>query len=711
MSAPSVYLQATTQAAESFDIRTDLAGLIGYAEKGPAFVATRVNSYAEFVDIFGEYKAAYLTVSAKSFFDNGGVVLFVIRVTAGSAQTARVDWHHFRCLAAAPFYVGPGAETQKNARRKYDHAELAGTPRYYRLQSPGVWGNDLNVELRLNNPSKLTVQQWEPQLKRARLSSVAGIEAGSLLDVSELYDVASASDPQWIRVTSVDAARQQIIFHELPHALIAKDCSGESLFVVVLALTVYLRRQQVETYEQLALHPRHSRYFVDVINRHSRFIAVNEPDVIYDEWHWLSTLANTYNLTGGQLNMSELLVSDFERAIDQVQHENQIALLAAPDLVYQQPLQTEEIPRFIDNNLCLHLLPKAKGHLQGRVINNANQSSVQFARVILRTSLPDGTPLMFEAKTDATGKFGMQNLPSGSATVSIESSVYELEEFSVTIQAFGRLTEDVFRLTPIDLPPAFGQSDIQRLQTQLIEQADSLRSHYLLLDTPAIANKLDDVLSWRYQLDSKYASLIYPWLKFGHAEDDREQPASALVMGALAQADLAKGLHYASANLPLVTHGQLKHHLTDVEHARLNDANINGLLVKPGEHIHLMGARTLSFERPWRYITSTRLLMFVVRFLEQRMQWVTFEPNSDLLRIAIRTKLISLMDHLWRKGALVGHTPQQAFSVVCDQTNNTQATRDQGLMIADIGIAPTEPNEFIWLVYQRDADRARVEVS
>ncbi|MCO7223331.1 phage tail sheath C-terminal domain-containing protein [Pleionea sp. CnH1-48] len=711
MPAPGVYLQATTTAAESFDIRTDQAALVGYAERGPAFVATRVNSYAEFVEVFGEYKVAYLTASAKSYFDNGGQVLYVIRVVAGSAQTAKVDWHHFRCFAAAPYFVGPGVEAQKNAQRKYDEVELAGTRHFYRLQSPGVWGNDLAVELRLNHPSKLVVQQWEPQLKRARLSSVAGIEAGSLLNISELYDAMSDTDPQWVRVVAVDAARQQVTLQKLPPALEAKDCSGESVFVVEMQALVYFRRQQIESFERLALHSQHSRYFVELINQNSRFIALNEPDVIEDDWNWLATLADTYTLEGGQLNMADLLVSDFERGIAQVEHERNIALLATPDLVYQQPLQAEEIPRFIDNNICQHLLPKARGRLQGRVLNEANQSSIAFARVILRASLPDGTLLMFEAKTDAIGQFYLEGLPDGNATVSIESSAYELEEFSVTIEAFGRLTEEVFGLTPIDLPPAFDQEDILRLQLQLIEQAEKLRNHYILLDTPPIANKLDEVLNWRFQLESKYASLIYPWLKFGHAEDDREQPASALVMGALAQTDLDKGLHYSSANLPLVTHGQLKHSITDIDHERLNEANINGLLVKPGEHVHLMGARTLSFEREWRYITSSRLLMFIIRFLEQRMQWVTFEPNSDLLRIAVRTKLTSLMQHLWRKGALAGHTPQQAFSVVCDETNNTEATRDQGLMIAEIGIAPTEPNEFIWLVYQRNADRSTVEVS
>ncbi len=720
MPAPGVYINATTATPESLDIRTDQAALIGYAEKGPAFVATPVNSFAHFVEIFGESRIAYLTQSAKSFFDNGGIQLYVIRVVAGSAQTASTNFPSensgflplFKCVACAPFYVGPGKETEKKARRKFDQAKVSGTQRYYRIDSPGHWGNDLEVLFSLQHPTKYSILQWEPQLNRMRLSSVTRLEPGSIINVDELYDDGVTPEPRWLRVVSVDTARQTVTVSTMPAHLAAKDCSGASIYSTELTIRLLLRKQQVEVFEHLGFHETHSRYFVDVLNEQSLFVAMSELGLVGDDWRFLESLSGSYPLSGGQLNMADLLVKDFKRGIENVLLEQNIALVSAPDLVYQQRLSDQQIPRFIDNNICQFLLPSAKGRLQGKVINEANMASVAHARVILRASLEsyDNEVLMYETTTDNTGTFYLDGLPAGNATLNIESSAYDFEEFPVTIESFGRLTEETFTLTPIDLPPLFDEEDILTLQKLMVLQAENARSHFVFLDTPAIANKLDEVMNWRFHFDSKYASLIYPWVKLSHQEFERELPTSALVMGAIAQTDLKKGVHYSSANLPLISHGQLKHGLTESEHEQLNEANVNSLLIKPGDHLYLLGARTLSFERSWRYITSSRLLMFLIRFLEQRMQWVTFEPNSHLLRIAIQTKLTSLMMHLWRKGALSGKTPGQAFSVLCDETNNTEASRDGGQIVAEIGVAPTEPGEFIWLVYQRNADRATVEI-
>jgi phage tail sheath protein FI len=50
---------------------------------------------------------------------------------------------------------------------------------------------------------------------------------------------------------------------------------------------------------------------------------------------------------------------------------------------------------------------------------------------------------------------------------------------------------------------------------------------------------------------------------------------------------------------------------------------------------------------------------------------------------------------VWRDGALFGATPDQAFFVVCDETNNPPEVRDAGQLIVDIGIAPVKPAEFV----------------
>lgn len=46
-------------------------------------------------------------------------------------------------------------------------------------------------------------------------------------------------------------------------------------------------------------------------------------------------------------------------------------------------------------------------------------------------------------------------------------------------------------------------------------------------------------------------------------------------------------------------------------------------------------------------------------------------------------------------GALVGATPEQAFYVICDESNNPPSSVAEGKLIVDIGVAPSRPAEFV----------------
>jgi phage tail sheath protein FI len=50
---------------------------------------------------------------------------------------------------------------------------------------------------------------------------------------------------------------------------------------------------------------------------------------------------------------------------------------------------------------------------------------------------------------------------------------------------------------------------------------------------------------------------------------------------------------------------------------------------------------------------------------------------------------------LYGQGLFKGDTPQDAFSVICDESNNPPAVEDAGQVICDIYIAANVPGEFI----------------
>jgi hypothetical protein len=50
---------------------------------------------------------------------------------------------------------------------------------------------------------------------------------------------------------------------------------------------------------------------------------------------------------------------------------------------------------------------------------------------------------------------------------------------------------------------------------------------------------------------------------------------------------------------------------------------------------------------------------------------------------------------LWRDGALMGASPEEAFYVRCDRETNPDDEINRGRVITEIGIAPVKPAEFI----------------
>jgi phage tail sheath protein FI len=51
----------------------------------------------------------------------------------------------------------------------------------------------------------------------------------------------------------------------------------------------------------------------------------------------------------------------------------------------------------------------------------------------------------------------------------------------------------------------------------------------------------------------------------------------------------------------------------------------------------------------------------------------------------------------WRNGALIGATPEEAYTVRCDRTTMTAAEIDAGHVVVMLGVALIEPGEFIRL--------------
>ena len=103
----------------------------------------------------------------------------------------------------------------------------------------------------------------------------------------------------------------------------------------------------------------------------------------------------------------------------------------------------------------------------------------------------------------------------------------------------------------------------------------------------------------------------------------------------------------------------------------------------------------LSSDTDWRYVNVRRLLMMIERALRLACRWAVFEPNSPATRTKLHLSLSGFLLALWQQGALAGAVPSEAFFVNCSDVNNPPDAGDRGELLAEVGVAPSVPFEFV----------------
>ncbi len=159
--------------------------------------------------------------------------------------------------------------------------------------------------------------------------------------------------------------------------------------------------------------------------------------------------------------------------------------------------------------------------------------------------------------------------------------------------------------------------------------------------------------------------------------------------------DDTNGVHKAPANEVIRGAVALDLQITKAEQDLLNPAGINCLRAFPGRGIRVWGARTLSSDPAWRYINVRRLFNYLEESILIGTQFAVFEPNDHALWARLRRTIAAFLVNEWRKGALFGLTPDEAFYVKCDDETNPAESIDAGMVVCEIGIAPVKPAEFV----------------
>jgi phage tail sheath protein FI len=246
---------------------------------------------------------------------------------------------------------------------------------------------------------------------------------------------------------------------------------------------------------------------------------------------------------------------------------------------------------------------------------------------------------------------------------------------------------------------AIDDEGLKAVQLAVIAHCELMGDRMAILDPPPNLNA-QEIKTWRVDTagyDSKYATLYWPWIKVFDPPSGTSifVPPSGHMAGIWGRNDDTRGVHKAPANEVVRGAITLQTQITKNEHDLLNPIGVNCIRSFPGRGIRVWGARTLSSDPAWRYLNVRRLFNYLEESILNGTQWVVFEPNDDALWAKIRRTIAAFLVMEWRKGALFGLTPDEAFYVKCDRETNPAEAIDQGQVLCEVGIAPVKPAEFV----------------
>lgn len=647
-------------------IRTDIAAFVGIAERGPLDTPVPVQSFRQFRAHFGDFCGqALLAYSVQAFFENGGRRAWIVRVASKREDTGA------RCASV-------------------ELGDFTGPFWSLEAESPGGWGNDLEVSLAEQRDGQTTLDLSAGDSRYGVGTSVAGFERGSLVRLTQptpsgvvlvLWRVVSAVDARLRRVYFVNPEPRAALPYDLPLAGFdgARPVTAESLRYRLL---VFRAGELALSVGGLSLVEAHASYgprrltrpgYPTSVQRDERLPAP-APLVVLRELvpggrvvlgasaapsatvpEPIALAAGRLALTGGTDGLRTLTAADFvgeptsaldselvqarkRRGIEALNLVNEIALVAVPDIVVQP-----EAPPLID---------------------------------------PDPAPP--PSPCNACPRPEERPVPRAA-----------LDE---------------------ELPPRFSDDEVFLVQSALVLQCEERGDRFAVLDPPASAAHDDAVglaaiRAWRARFDTTYAALYYPWLRVVEPRKTatmREIPPSGHALGQYAAFDLEIGVHRAPANRRLAWVQDVTLRVSGGEHELLNPNGINAIVAELGRGVRVMGARTLSSDPDWIYVNVRRLLIMIRKAVDISTQWVTFEPNDGGTRATMTLALSSFLNALWERGALTGKSAEQAFFVKCDDANNPPPARADGFLLAEVGVAPSKPFEFVILRIGRQGNELEI---
>ena len=657
---PGVYAAPPLRDDGIQPVRLDTAGFAGIALRGPVDTPTLVTRWSDFERVFGGFEGLdwaperLLPYAVQAFFAQGGARAYVVR------------------LAPGPSYGGPPAAS---ATAQYSLPFADGRTLSLAAADEGAWGDNLAITLTPEVATTFTTQLVAAD--EFQLPPGAAPEPWTLVRVRS-DRLPRTGLLRWVSAVAGPTpfpGRHRLtgrLDTELPFSG-PEPTPDETVPVwidsVVATMSVRdvrstLRRE--ETLTGLAFHPSHAAFLGRAITEQSSLLAWPGPPPD-------GGLLPPATLTAVP---ATLLSPGLDRldGIDDDAFFDDVAEAAALD---PDDLDDPPPPRGIDAlaaqpDVALLCVPDLTW------------------RAVAGTTLPVAPPLPGPRRVDPCNRCWTPGPPL----------------------AYAPLRE---RPAGLDPTKASDLAVIVARQVRLATLAQQTRRFVALLDVPE-GLTADAIRDWRARFDTSFAAAYHPWLGTASAATAVDGtrsgtapvtlthvPPSAYAAGITASREVALGLAWGPAN-ELARGAVLETAvITDDLHDRLHDLDINVFRVER-DGCRLSSAHTLSSDLDYRQLSVRRLMTMIELSISRSTQWLTFEPNTADLRSRLQVAVTRLLRTLQRAGAFAGSGTADPFFVRCEDDLNPPESQALGRLVAEIGVAPARPIEYLVLRISQGVD-------
>lgn len=253
------------------------------------------------------------------------------------------------------------------------------------------------------------------------------------------------------------------------------------------------------------------------------------------------------------------------------------------------------------------------------------------------------------------------------------------------------------------------------VQGSLIDYADYRKYVFAICTPPSGLSPQDSLTFMRTTLNknSQRYAMYYPWVKIQdplNVGRPKLFPPVGLVAGVYASTDNNRNVAKAPAG---ITDGalsgiiDLERTLTKAERDLIYPARINPLISTPQTGRCVWGARTGSLDSLWRYVPVVRTFQFLEKSTFDATHWIVFENNDAGTRLKAKLQMESFLLFYYNEGYFAGNTPEEAFFVVCDETNNPPEAVESGFLYIKVGVSPQRPAEFVVFQFMQKTASAK----